>query len=510
MIELVQYDYIRFLYFNESVSKREIARRLNVHRNTVTRAIESDGNKYTLKKEKDKPVNGDFEDKIKLMIKDNQMQPKKYKLTKTRMFELITDEGYQGSYSSFTYIARKIEEELDISSKEAYLKLEHSLGVMQVDFGEMIVMDKGVPRKVQTFCAKLAREKGEFVQAYPRQSTEFLFHGMNKAFEFFGGIPKKIIFDNFKQAVKEVKQGTERILQDEFLKFKAFYAFDAEFCGPGKGNEKGLVENLVKYTRNNYFLPYIEFKGFDGLNKWLLNKCWNRLHKQKIESMTWYEMICRSKENHFLNLKDFYDCAKITTAKIDTYQLAHIDKNRYSVPTPFVGKKVDVRIYPFRISISYKNNIIAEHERLFAKNKDALDPYHFLDLLMKKTRAFDDACVMKQWELPKVFPRYHQMLKAHTKSNSKGTREYIQILKLTKTYGLEIIKKILTHLDNRNRYSYEEVLSELRHEVDPHHKVVLSQNTLKALGVEDIKSSHLPLSQYDTLTKGGKIYEGIS
>lgn len=289
MIDLVQFDYIRFLYFNEGLSKREIARRVKVHRNTVTKAIENKDHKYNLTVEKAKPVNGPFKDKISLMVQENHDKPRKHKLTKLRMYDLMKEEGYTGSYSSFTYQIREIEEELNLSTKEAFLKLDHPKGVLQVDFGEMIVMDNKIPRKVHVFCAKLSSEKVEFVQAYPRQSTEFFFDGLNKAFIFLGGIPSKIIFDNLTQAVKEVKKGKERILQDEFLRFKAHYAFKAEFCGPGKGNEKGLVENLVKYTRNNYFLPYPEFKGYEDLNNWLMTKCWNRMQTQKYEGVRWQE-----------------------------------------------------------------------------------------------------------------------------------------------------------------------------------------------------------------------------
>ena len=507
VIEMAQYDYIRFLFFNEGLSKREISRRVNVHRNTVTRAIENNMNTYTLSVEKESPINGPFEEKISLMVQENYSKPRKHKLTKTRMYELMCDEGYTGSYSAFTYQVRKIEEEFSLSTKEAFLKLEHPNGVMQVDFGEMIVMEKGVPRKIYVFCSKLSSEKAEFVQAYPRQSTEFFFDGLNKAFDFFGGVPKKIIFDNLKQAVKEVKEGTERILQEEFLKFKAFYAFEAEFCGPGKGNEKGLVENLVKYTRNNYFLPYPDFKGFHHLNEKLLTKCWNRMQSKRTEGLTWQEMLLRSRENNFLPIREYYDCAKITTAKVDTYQLAHVDRNRYSVPTAFVGKKVDLKIYPFKIIISYKNTVIAEHERLFAKNKDSLNPYHFLDLLMKKSRAYDDALVIKNWHLPEIFEVYHQKLKAFTQSVPKGTKEFISILKLTQTYGVERIRKILKDLDAENRYSYEEVLSILRYQEDLPKKIILNANTLETLGVGHIKSSHMPLAAYDALTKGGEDIE---
>jgi len=51
--------------------------------------------------------------------------------------------------------------------------------------------------------------------------------------------------------VKRVLTGKERILQEAFLKFQSFYCFESGFCGPGKGNEKGMVENLVKYVENN-------------------------------------------------------------------------------------------------------------------------------------------------------------------------------------------------------------------------------------------------------------------
>ena len=258
MIEMVQYDYIRFLYFNKNKSKRQIAREMGVHRNTVTKAIENPEHKYILTVERDKPVNQDFEEKVELLIRENQDKPKKHRLTKTRMYNLLCDEGYKGSYSAFTYLTRQIEEELNINSKEAFLKLNPIKGSMQVDFGEMLVMHNKMPRKVYAFCAKLCHSKAEFVKVYPYQRTEYFFDGLNSAFAFFGGVPREIIFDNLKPAVKDILEGPERVLQEEFLKFKSFYCFDATFCGLGKGNEKGMIENLVKYVRNNYFLPYPE------------------------------------------------------------------------------------------------------------------------------------------------------------------------------------------------------------------------------------------------------------
>lgn len=100
------------------------------------------------------------------------------------MYELIQEEGYVGSYSSFTYQVRIIEDILGVNNKEAYLKLEYGGGVLQVDFGEMTVMDRGCPRKIIVFCSKLAGEKVEFIQAYPCQSAEFFFDGLIRSSDF--------------------------------------------------------------------------------------------------------------------------------------------------------------------------------------------------------------------------------------------------------------------------------------------------------------------------------------
>lgn len=207
------------------------------------------------------------------------------------------------------------------------------------------------------------------------------------------------------------------------------------------------------------------------------------MQTKKVDGITWYEALNKTRESCFLPLKGHFDHARLTTAKIDTYQLANIDRNRYSVPTKYVGEKVDVKIYPFRVKIIYKGDIIAEHDRLFSKNKDSLDPYHFLDLLMKKTRVYDDALVIKQWKLPKEFGNYHRMLQSTTKSSSKGTKEFINILKLTKSHGIETIGAILKELDKANRYSYEETLSLLGFKKDKIANKRVPKEIIESMGI---------------------------
>jgi transposase len=497
VIGVAQYDYIRYLHFNEHLSARAIAKKVGVHRNTVKRAIQYPEQKYRLTNGRPQPVNGPFAERIRFMVKGNRKEKRKKRLTKRRMFHLLKEEGYTGKYSAFTEMVRKIEKETYTGVDDAFIELVPLKGSLQVDFGEMTVKENGTFRKVFAFCAKLCWAKGEFVKTYPGESTEFFFDGLKSAFEFYGGIPFTVIFDNLTPAVKKILLEDDRELQPEFLKFKSFYCFDAVFCGAGKPNEKGLVENLVKYVRNNYFLPAPTFEDFISFNESLLAQCIKRNDEGTLGGKSFNE---RLKEEKFLPLGEAYDCSRLITAKVDTYQRLHIERNRYSVPTRYVKQWVQVRISPFIVEISDGKEIIAAHTRLFGKDKDSLNPYHYLDILQIKARAYAQAKVIQDWHLPDIYELYRKRLQGHLHSNSKGTREFIDILKLTKDYGIDDIASILTDLDAKNRYGYQEVLSELRCRTEhPGGVCRLPDEVLSMLNIGHIQSAFLPLSRYDEL-----------
>lgn len=140
---------------------------------------------------------------------------------------------------------------------------------------------------------------------------------------------------------------------------------------------------------------------------------------------------------------------------------------------------------------------------LYSSSK-SLDPYHFLDLLQRKPRAYEDAEVIQDWKLPQIFSEYHHQLQAHRQSISKGTKEFIDILKLTKKYGIKRIEYILNDFNKANRYSYQEILSYLRStEESKSNSLTLDYDTLEKLNVLDIKSENMPLDAYSDLMNIG-------
>ena len=125
---------------------------------------------------------------------------------------------------------------------------------MQIDWGEATIYLKEVKTKVNLFCARLCFSCSMFVMEFMHQNEESFLEGQQKAFEYFGGIPHKVIFDNAKVALKE-GFGKHAVMQNDHKAISAHYAFNALSCNVASCNAKGLVENLVGFSRRNLIVP---------------------------------------------------------------------------------------------------------------------------------------------------------------------------------------------------------------------------------------------------------------
>ena len=80
-------------------------------------------------------------------------------------------------------------------------------------------------------------------------------HAHNEAFEFFGGSPRRGIYDNMKTAIKKILVGKDRIFNEKFFQMTSHYLFEPVACTPAFGWEKGQVEKQVGDSRRNFFTP---------------------------------------------------------------------------------------------------------------------------------------------------------------------------------------------------------------------------------------------------------------
>ena len=118
-----------------------------------------------------------------------------------------------------------------------------------------------------------------FLSAYPRECTETFQAGHVAGFEFFGGVPLRISYDNTTIAVTKV-MGRERMLTRAFLALESHHLFAHHFCRVGRGNEKGHVENHVGYSRRNLLVPVPSFASLAALNEYLAACCYADLFRR--------------------------------------------------------------------------------------------------------------------------------------------------------------------------------------------------------------------------------------
>ena len=194
---------------------------------------------------------------------------------------------FTGCYSTVKKYVRKKKYVMKTLSA-GYLPLEHPKGWGQVDFGlaegEWAATGERFPFYALTI--SFPGSNNGVTQAFPSQNQECLLEGMKRIFEHIGGVPPRLRFDNMTTAVAQVLKDGERVLTEGFTRFMLHYRFQADFCNPASGNEKGNVENKVGYSRRNAFVPVPVITSFEEFNEQLLEWCEkdaDRLHyKHKV------------------------------------------------------------------------------------------------------------------------------------------------------------------------------------------------------------------------------------
>jgi hypothetical protein len=131
----------------------------------------------------------------------------------------------------------------------------------------------GVVQTIKVAHFRLTYSRQMFVVAYPRETQEMVLDAHSKAFAFFVGVPKRMVYDNLKTVVDAVLVGKERRFNRRFLALANHYLFEPVACTPESGWEKGQVENQVGNIREWLFTPMTKFENFEVLNKWLTTRC---------------------------------------------------------------------------------------------------------------------------------------------------------------------------------------------------------------------------------------------
>lgn len=393
---MAQVNYIKDLYEKEEKSLREISRITGHDFRTVKKyAQQDDWNEPSLPdiEPKSYPVLGPYIPIVDTWLEEDRKVPRKQRHTAKRIWDRLKEEhGFPGGYTTVKEYVR-LKKHLMRMQRDGYIPLEHLPGDAQVDFGEFVYHDhEDTQRKGYALTMSFPYSNKGYTQAFPSQNQECLLEGMKRIFEHIGGVPKHLRFDNMSTAVVQVLEGGERVLTDGFNRFMLHYRFQAEFCNPASGNEKGNVENKVGYSRRNAFVPVPKITDFDEFNQGLWDWCEKdaqREHyaKEGLIADLWQE----DAQNLLIMPQHPYQVFRYAALKVNKNGFAVVDTNKYGLSPALIGETVQAKIYFDQIEFFCDHQLVGRFRRSYRKRDEIYDWTQYVSTLCRKPRAVEHA-----------------------------------------------------------------------------------------------------------------------
>jgi len=415
------------------LSKRQACKEYGLHWDTLKKILgHSEPPGYRKKTPREKPVLGPFVVLIHEILEADKRAPQKQRHTAKRILERLRDEyGYRGGRTVVQEEVRHWKRR----SAEVFMPLAHRPGEAQVDFGMATVLYRGQERKAAVFVMSLPYSDALFCQIFPRECTETFQEGHRRAFEFFGGVPKRITYDNTKIAVAKVIQKRGGAFTREFLRLESHYLFEHHFCLVRRANEKGHVESLVGYSRRNFLVPVPQLDDFEVFNEGLAEDCRRELdRKLRGKEGTKAELLDEDVRAMRPLPEQPFEARRVETCQANSLSLVRFDRNDYSVPTAYAHHSVMAIGGIERVRIVVQDRVVAEHLRDWDKENVHYDPLHYLALLERKPGALDFGKPFDDWDLPEAFGVLRRRLEGEL--GSDGRREFIKVLRLLESYDL--------------------------------------------------------------------------
>ena len=479
-MNLIMFDRIKTIFrlLQSGMGINEISRALDLSRNTVRRYIrmyqqlgielpyllsmsDEQLSSIFLESSKSTPSISKREQELAQLVPDLERRLQQRGMTKAKLYaeyKAAHPDGYQiamfnrllNRYTRYTKVVGHIEH---IPGDQMYVDYAgDKLHIVNPQTGE--------DRSVEVFVAILPCSHYTYCEAlYSQQKDDFI-RGCENALHFYGGVPKAIVPDNLKAAVIKPDK-VEPVINEDFAAFAEHYGCFVYPARVRKPQDKALVENAVKLIYRNVY-TVIEGQVFTSLES-LNTALWAAL--KEFNEKTMYQRDY-SRYERFVNVeKDYlhplpatrFILKKRKTATVQKNSYVIVERHYYSVPSEYIGKRVDVVYDLERIEIYHKLRFITSYERDdtpfgFTKKETHNLPSQPSDYVQTMTTLYEqaeqiDACVVSYMEHiaeEKGYP-------AQAYRSCKG------ILKLGEQYGVDQLIIACRQAAEERLYSYNAV-----------------------------------------------------
>jgi transposase len=314
-----------------------------------------------------------IEDEIERMAQDGVINAQ-------AMFEKIKAQGYQGAPRSVRRYVSSFRHK--VTKRRTYKPFE-------TPAGQQAMVDLGEKRGVRIYDGKRTMYFVAMVLSYSRKKyaewydhpidTETFIRFHQSAFEYLGGIPREIVYDQTKLAVIKEEYG-EIEFNEAFYGFSNWSDYKPYICEKWDPETKGKVESVVRYMKRS-FLPGRSFADVGDLDcQW---KSWlDEIGDAKPHETTGrppLEMWAEEKPQlQPLTERQFTPKPAFRVQQAYDDGLVKVLGNRYSVPKDHHGKKVKIRITEEQVEIwSLAEEMVYSHWRSLQKGKRFIVAEHY-------------------------------------------------------------------------------------------------------------------------------------
>jgi transposase len=421
----------------DGMSIRQISRAFGHTRKTVRHVLGHAEPPAPTNRDRKAPRLGPVVSIIDRILADDEDAPPKQRHTAAQIHRRLRDEhAYPGGYAQVQRYVLKHRRR----HRETFIPLGHLPGHrLEADFGHIHVDFPDGRKPVPFLVAAWAYSNAPFVLALPFERTEAILEGRVAAFEFFGGVPKEVWWDNPRTVATLILKGRERQVHPRYAALAGHHVFEPRFCMPARGNEKPDAEGTVKGVQKRFATPVPRVADLVELNELLRRWCLAERDRVVRSLAGPFAIKDRLAEDLAAALplpgRRFEACVIHPAVAVDKYQSVAFDGNRYSVPRAFAFGMVTVKGFVDRVAIVSQGQVVATHGRSPEKSKMILDPLHFLATLDRKPGSLDHAPVFRDWALPACFADFRARPERQH-GPSAGARQYARVLQLLTEHPL--------------------------------------------------------------------------
>ena len=380
--------------------------------------------------------------------------PRKQRHTARRVHQrLIAEYGATVSESTVRRYVSKVKKETALGIDKVCVPQTHPLGEeAEVDFGEIHFLLDGVMTEAWMFVMRLSASAKAVHCVSFNQAQEVFIEGHVKAFSHFGGIPRRVRYDNLKTAVIKVLKGRSRVETNQFVALRSHYMFDSFFCQPGVdgAHEKGGVEGEIGRFRRNFLVPVPNVASLGELNE-VVARCDEADDQRHVAGRK------LSVAEHFaleiphlraLPAERFATEVELV-CRVDTKSRICVRQNFYSVPASYAGRRIRVLLGANNVCAYDGATLLASHERSPGRGREVLELDHYLEVLKIKAGALAGSSALAAARRAGRFSPTHDLFWAEARrreGDTRGTRIIIAVLLLERTMDSSAVIEGMTRV----------------------------------------------------------------